>query len=81
MRQIDRELAEAIKFAPSGELGSDSRPIVEPAAPTPANPRRNVGLLSGLGAITGGIVMLALTLGEGASYAKTVDQLWPNGRV
>jgi cytochrome c-type biogenesis protein CcmE len=75
MRQIDRDLAEAIKDAPGEEPGPDSKPGVTRAAPTPAKPKRNIGLLLGLGAMTGGIVVLALTLGEGASYAKTVDQL------
>ncbi|HEU4408652.1 MAG TPA: cytochrome c maturation protein CcmE [Polyangiaceae bacterium] len=74
MRHIDRELAEAIKAAPGEEPGPDSKPGVARPAPPP-RPKRNLGLLLGLAAVTGGVVALALSIGEGTSYAKTVDQL------
>lgn len=77
MRPIDQELVEALGPDPAEAPAPDSNPGVARQAPSP-RPRspkgRNLGLLLGLGAVTGGIVILAINIESGA-YAKTVDQL------
>jgi cytochrome c-type biogenesis protein CcmE len=67
MNSIDRELAQAIDAAPADGAGPDPKAA--------AKPKRNLGLLLSLGAMAGGIVVLAFISGEGATYAKSVDQL------
>jgi cytochrome c-type biogenesis protein CcmE len=86
MRQIDRELADAVKATPgeglspepkiaAEEAGPESKPGVERPAPAPRKPKRNIGMLLSLGAVTFGVMAIALTIGEDASFAKTVDRL------
>jgi cytochrome c-type biogenesis protein CcmE len=75
MSRIDQELAEAVESGAREESAPDSKPgVVKPASPR-TKPRRNLGLLLGLVAMTGGITALALSFQESAVYAKSVDQL------
>ncbi|HEU4534795.1 MAG TPA: cytochrome c maturation protein CcmE [Polyangiaceae bacterium] len=77
MRSIDQELAEALGPDPAAAPAPDSKPgVARPAPPPnpPPSPKRNLGLLLGVGAVTAGIVVLAVSI-EGGAYAKTVDQL------
>jgi cytochrome c-type biogenesis protein CcmE len=75
MSRIDQELADAVDSGGDETSGPDSKPgVVKPASP-PTKQKRNLGLLVGLVAVTGGITALALSFQESAVYAKSVDQL------
>jgi cytochrome c-type biogenesis protein CcmE len=78
MSRIDQELAEAVKAGSHEEAAPDSKPGVTKAASKRSKPKRNLGLLLGLVAMTGGITALALSFQESAVYAKSVDQLLAN---
>lgn len=81
MSRIDQELAEAVKAGSHEEAAPDSKPgVTKPASGRP-KPKRNLGLLVGLVAMTGGIAALALSFQESAVYAKSVDQLLANPAV
>jgi cytochrome c-type biogenesis protein CcmE len=75
MSRIDQELAEAVESGENQPSGPDSKPGVVKPASAPSRPKRNLGLLLGLVAMTGGITALALSFQESAVYAKSVDQL------
>jgi cytochrome c-type biogenesis protein CcmE len=75
MNRIDQELAEAVEAQPRDEAAPDSKGGVAKPATAPPKPKRNIGLLLGLLAMTGGVTALALSFKESAVYAKSVDQL------
>lgn len=75
MSRIDQELAEALESGSREESGPDSKPGVVKPSPQRNKPKRNLGMLVGLVAMTGGIAALALSFQESAVYAKSVDQL------
>ena len=75
MNRIDRELSEAVEAGPREDAAPDSKAGVAKPTSVKAKPKRNLGLLLGLVAMTGGITALALSFQESAVYAKSVDQL------
>ncbi len=75
MNRIDRELSEAVEAGPREDAAPDSKAGVAKPTSVKSKPKRNLGLLLGLVAMTGGITALALSFQESAVYAKSVDQL------
>lgn len=76
MSRVDEELARALADSEAQARAEEPAPVTSAVAKTPANGKRNLGLLLALLAMGGGIVALVMTsFDQAAVYSRGVEQL------